>query len=72
MVAQRKLMASPVVPVVLCIVVLLVVWEGAILLFGIPPFVLPSLDAIVRHAFSDTGRLMAALLSTLGEALGHV
>ena len=53
MVAQRKLMASPVVPVVLCIVVLLVVWEGAILLFGIPPFVLPSLDGRRAMALSD-------------------
>ena len=70
MVAQRKLMASPVVPVVLSIVVLLAVWEGAILLFKIPPFVLPSLGSIVQHAFTDTGRLMAALLATLGEALG--
>lgn len=70
MVAQRKLSASPVVPVVLSIIVLLAVWEGAILLFRIPPFVLPSLGAIVQHAFTDTGRLMAALLATLGEALG--
>ncbi|MET3180989.1 UNVERIFIED_ORG: NitT/TauT family transport system permease protein [Variovorax guangxiensis] len=70
MVAQRKLMASPVVPVVLGIAVLLAVWEGAIWLFGIPPFVLPSLGTIVQHAFTDTGRLTGALLATLGEALG--
>ncbi|MCW5230618.1 ABC transporter permease [Verminephrobacter eiseniae] len=70
MVAQRKLMASPVVPVLLSIAVLLAVWQGAIVLLRIPPFVLPSLGAIVQHAFADTGRLMAALLVTLGEALG--
>lgn len=70
MVAQRKLMAQRVVPVLLSIAVLLVVWEGAIALFKIPPFVLPSLHSIVGHAYGDTGRLSLALMATLGEALG--
>jgi len=70
MVAKRKLMAWPVVPVVLCVVVLLAVWEGAIALFDIPPFVLPSLGSIVKHAAGDTGRLGAALGATLGESVG--
>lgn len=70
MVAQRKLMMQRVVPVLLSIAVLLVVWEGAIALFQIPPFVLPSLHSIVGHAYGDAGRLSVALMATLGEALG--
>lgn len=70
MVAQRKLMTQRVVPVLLSIVVLLVVWEGAIALFKIPRFVLPSLHSIVGHAYGDAGRLSLALMATLGEALG--
>jgi NitT/TauT family transport system permease protein len=70
MVAKRKLMNARIVPVLLSVAVLLAVWEGAIALFDIPPFVLPSLGAIVKHAGADMGRLGAALGATLGEALG--
>jgi NitT/TauT family transport system permease protein len=70
MVAQRKLSWGSTVPVLASIFVLLVVWEGAIALFKIPPFVLPSLHSIVRHAGSDSARLGAALVFTFGEAFG--
>jgi NitT/TauT family transport system permease protein len=70
MVAKRGLMASPAVPVLASIAVLLALWQGAIVLFDIPPFVLPSLGAIVRHALGDVGKLGTALFATLGEAVG--
>lgn len=68
--AKRKLSWRAGMPVLGSIAVLLAVWEGAIALFDIPPFVLPSLHAIVRHAAGDSGRLGMALASTLGEAFG--
>lgn len=71
MVAKRKLTGRwPVMPVLMSVVVLFVAWEGAIALFDIPPFVLPSLGSIVRHAAGDIGRLGSALAVTFGEAIG--
>lgn len=70
MVAKRSLTRSRVTPVVISLLVLLALWEGAIVLFNIPPFVLPRLGTIVQHAASNFGKLSGALWATLGEAVG--
>lgn len=70
MVAKRSLMLARLMPVAGSVAVLLALWEGAILLFDIPPFVLPRLHSIVQHAVTDFDKLWGALLATLGEALG--
>ncbi len=66
----RSLAASRAVPVALGVLLLLVVWEGAIALFRIPPFVLPRLASIVHHAATNFGTLAGALWATLLEAIG--
>ncbi len=68
MVARRNLSLARALPVAASLVVLAVLWHGAIALFGIPPFVLPSLWAITTHAVSEFGPLSAALGATLLEA----
>lgn len=70
MVAKRSLMATRLAPVAGSVAVLLALWEGAIALFDIPPFVLPRLHSIVQHAVTNFDKLSGALLATLGEALG--
>ena len=70
MVAKRSLMAAKATPVVASVLVLLALWEGAIALFDIPPFVLPRLWTIVSHAASHFGALSGSLWATLLEAAG--
>ena len=73
MVARRSLMWSRVLPVAVSLLVLVAIWQGAIALFEIPPFVLPGLPAILKHAFTEYKPLSSALGSTLLEALsGYV
>ena len=68
--ALRSLMASRATPVLLSLLVLAVLWQGAIALFNIPAFVLPSLWSIVRHAVTHFAKLSGALWATGLEALG--
>lgn len=74
MVAKRNMMQSlsksRALPVVISVLVLLAIWEGAIALLDIPPFVLPRLGSIVHHAASNFGKLSGALWATLLEAAG--
>ncbi|MDB5820431.1 MAG: transporter permease [Rhizobacter sp.] len=74
MVAKRKLntprRTASFVPVAVSVVVLLVLWEGAIRVFDIPPFVLPRLWTIVHHAAVNFPKLWGALWATLLEAAG--
>jgi len=60
--------AARILPVAASLLVLVALWQGAIAVFGIPPFVLPSLGAILKHAASEAGPLSAALGATLLEA----
>lgn len=45
-------------------------WEGAILVFKLPPFVLPRLGAILERMLREHAVLLGGLLMTCGEALG--
>jgi NitT/TauT family transport system permease protein len=73
MVAYRKLKLARMLPVLISLAVIVLLWEGAILLFAIPPFILPSLAAILEHAFNNVGRLSGALGITIFESLsGYV
>ncbi|MCC7276501.1 MAG: ABC transporter permease [Alphaproteobacteria bacterium] len=58
---------------VLGLLVIAAVWEGAIVVFGIPTFVLPSLPAIAKAIAADLPALLAGLRVTLYEAaVGYV
>ena len=70
MVAQRRLIVARAAPVLASLAVLLLLWDGAITLFDIPPFVLPRLWSIVHHAAGNAGQLSGALWATLLEAAG--
>jgi NitT/TauT family transport system permease protein len=73
MVAYRKLKLSRILPVLISLSVLVLLWEGSIRLFAIPPFILPSLWAILNHAVTDFSRFSGAVWITIFESLsGYV
>ncbi|WP_347558432.1 ABC transporter permease [Robbsia sp. KACC 23696] len=57
-------------PVLLTLLIIVVLWEGAIRLFKIPPFVLPHLTAVAERMGQDGSLLRTALFATVGESLG--
>lgn len=69
-IVMQSLSRSKTLPVVISVLVLLALWEGAIALLDIPPFVLPRLGSIVHHAAGNFGKLSGALWATLLEAAG--
>ncbi|SAK93968.1 ABC nitrate/sulfonate/bicarbonate transporter, inner membrane subunit [Caballeronia hypogeia] len=74
MVESRKLMlpagVARIAPVLLTLVIFIAVWEGAIALFDIPPFVLPHVADVAGRFVTDAGALSDALAATLAESIG--
>lgn len=56
-------------PALLGAALILGLWEGAILLFELPPFVLPRLGAILERMLKEQATLVAGMLMTCGEAM---
>jgi NitT/TauT family transport system permease protein len=57
-------------PVMLTLLIIVVLWEGAIALFKIPPFVLPHLTSVAERMMQDAALLRTALVATVGESIG--
>src|SRR5512132_1927366 len=66
---QRVLLSAWVRPVIL-VLVLLVVWDLAIRLFRIPPYLIPSPWSVVRQLVNEWPRLLKESIPTTYATLG--
>ena len=66
----RRTLLSPWVRPVLLIVALIVLWQLAIVVFRIPPYLIPAPGAVVGQLYAEWPKLLAASVPTTTATLG--